>query len=295
MVSQVSHKDNLNLFDSFDDDAASVRDRSIIHAPFGYPGGKSRSFRTILPLLPQRDSYIEVFGGSGIVLLNRKPSRLEVYNDRYGGVVDFYRCLRDPEKFRHLVERLKATCYSREEFYWCFRTWQDVSDPIERAARWFYMIQASFGKKGEVWGRVITGQTIQGRVIQNNIEKFAPVHLRFKWVQVENQDWQQCLRDYDNPDAVFYLDPPYLNTNTDGYEHEMSSGDHERMLNFIMDMEGFVALSGYDNALYNEYSWDDRHEWEVFVSAGRSDSRDSSKAEQRKSSETEVLWIKEAQ
>ena len=287
-------KELLNLFDSFDDDPQTVRDRLIIHAPFGYPGGKSRSFRTILPLLPQRDSYIEVFGGSGIVLLNRKPSRLEVYNDRYGGVVDFYRCLRDPKRFQQLVERLKATCYSREEFCWCVETWENIHDPIERAARWFYMVQSSFAKKGEVWGRVITGQTIQGRVIQNNLEKFAPVHERLKWVQIENQDWQQCLKDYDSEDAVFYLDPPYLNTNTVGYEHEISLGDHERMLNFIMDMKGFVALSGYNNTLYNQYDWDDRHEWKVFVSIGRSDSKDATKSAQRKNEETEVLWIKEA-
>jgi len=288
------HKSLLNLFDSFDDDESTIRAREIIHAPFGYPGGKSRSFKKILEQLPQRDSYIEVFGGSGIVLLNRKISHLEVYNDRYGGIVAFYRCVRDPELIEKLVERLKFTCYSKEEFYWCLDTWNDVQDQVERAARWYYMVQASFAKKGEIWGRVVSHETIQGRVIQNNLGKFLLIHDRLKWVQMENQDWSQCISDYDNSDAVFYLDPPYLNTNTDGYEHEMSVGDHERMVNQIMDMKGFVALSGYDNELYNRFEWDDKIEWEVFVSIGKSDSKNKTLAAQRKSSETEVLWIKEA-
>lgn len=284
----------LDMFDSFDDDEESVRTKQIVHAPFGYPGGKSRSVKNILPHLPQRDSFIEVFGGSGIVLLNRRPSQLEVYNDRYGGVVSFYRCIRDKDLCAQLVERLSMAPYSKEEWTWCAATWENVEDQVERAARWYYTIQASFAKKGMVWGRVVTGQTIQGRVIQNNLTKFPPVHERMKWVQVENQDWSQCLKDYDNSDAVFYLDPPYLDTNTTSYLHQMSRGDHERMLHQIMNMKGFVALSGYENPLYGSFDWDDRQEWEVFVSFAPTEVADETKAAQRKTKEKEILWIKDA-
>jgi DNA adenine methylase len=63
------------------------------------------------------------------------------------------------------------------------------------------------------------------------------------------------IRANDAPGVVIYCDPPYLHetrTVTDGYTHEMSRADHERLLECLLGCKGRVFLSGYPSELYTE-------------------------------------------
>jgi DNA adenine methylase len=44
----------------------------------------------------------------------------------------------------------------------------------------------------------------------NRIDHIWRFVERMRLVQIENLDWRDCLDRYDDPDAVFYLDPPYV-------------------------------------------------------------------------------------
>ena len=77
-----------------------------------YHGAKWRAASWIVACLPEdHDSYIEPFGGSAAVLLNKPRSPIEVYNDLDGEVVNFFRILRErpediPLLVRHFVQQL---------------------------------------------------------------------------------------------------------------------------------------------------------------------------------------------
>ena len=262
---------------------------NIIKTPFSYPGGKSRSLRYVLPHLPVRDLYCEPFGGSAAILLARDESRLEIYNDAYGGVVSFYRCMRDKELFEKLVTWLELTVNSREEF-WNFKdTWRDQTDDVERAGRWYFVSEYSFGSLSRNWGRARGGKYtgVNGR-IRRKLKHFQAIHERFTNVQVENRDGIECMREYDVGNAVFYVDPPYNVGDQHVYEHSV---DHVRLLDTIFDMKGFVALSGYENDLYDSYPWTATYDWEVRVSIeghGNKIKKDTRPVA------TEKLWIKES-
>lgn len=271
----------------------------FIRAPFGYPGGKSRSLGNLLHHLPIRRSYVEPFGGSGVVLLNRPVSQLEVYNDRYGGVVAFYRCLRDTAKLDALIDRLDLTVAAKEEWIWCHDTWDNCRDDVERAARWFYMHTYSFSNKGRCWGRQTKSKSMAGKV-RDKLSTFPTLHQRFKNVQVENQDWRECIKDYASRETVFYHDPPYFYKVSFSkiYDHGMRKKDHEQLLNTIFRTKGFHAVSGYASDLYDSYDWDERHEWDVYVSVGgRAYVEGNNKAHLKDKEDTkravEVLWIKD--
>jgi len=286
----------LGLFDGLEDD--DITDEPVLRAPFGYVGSKTKSLKHILPMLPYGKSYIEVFGGSGVVLLNRRASKLDVYNDRFGGVVCFYRCLRDPAMFDELTDWLENTVHAKEEYIECRATWKDCHDPVERAARWYYSMAYSFGSKGDAWGRTVNSAGMAGQ-IRRKIAGFDKVHRRLESVQFENASWEKILRDYDNSDAVFYLDPPYVATDSGGYHYAMNHDDHRKMLNYIQGMEGFVALSGFSNPLYDDFQWDDRISWNVTCTmAGNSNTEGNGKAHMKGlegyHSAEEILWIKEA-
>lgn len=276
------------------DDTPVVRE-SYLRAPYPYIGGKSRSVQELEKHLPYDDVWVDAFGGSGAVTLMRRPSKLEVFNDRHAGIVSFYRCIRDKKKLDELVQRLELTVHSREEFIWCKETWEyDAIDDVERAARWYYMQAFSFGGKGRYFGRSL--KPLNGSFaskIRDNLVLFHDIHHRFSNVQVENSDWRLILKDYDGPNTVFYLDPPYYEKNC--YQHNMSKADHIELCERIFKSEGFVALSGYDNPIYNNYPWDRKIEWSshVTITTRAIETDTTGVTELGSNNNIECLWIKE--
>ncbi len=292
----MSH-DLLGLMNSMD--GHEEERENYIRAPFPWPGAKSRSIQHILPHLPQRAFYGEPFGGSGAVLLSRNSSDLEVFNDRFAGVTCFYRVLRNTITKNQLLDRLELCLHSREEYMWCRDTWKDCVDEVERAARWWYMVMCSFAAQGRHFGRCIKGKSQMGPKLKNNLKMFENVHKRLLHVQIENQDWRQCLKDYDQKDAVWYLDPPYYQYAKGMYECELSKEDHKELLERIFDLKGFVALSGYDNPLYDTYHWNDRYSWTVISTSLAQSFTESNNLlgmedTIKRGTAREVLWLKEA-
>jgi len=108
------------------------RKRKLI--AFGWYGGKYSHLDWLLPLLPDCHHYCEPFAGSAAVMLNRKPSPIETYNDLDGEVANFFRVLRD-EKDK-LVEAIGLTPFSREEFALACEIDPEV-EPLERARRFY--------------------------------------------------------------------------------------------------------------------------------------------------------------
>jgi DNA adenine methylase len=60
-------------------------------APITWFGGKSRQLHWLLPLFPPHQVFVDVFGGSGAVLLGKPPSPVDVYNDIDGRLVNLFR------------------------------------------------------------------------------------------------------------------------------------------------------------------------------------------------------------
>jgi len=273
---------------------SAPRSRDIVtRAPFNYPGGKSRSVEKITERLPFRDVYVEPFGGSGVILLNRPPSKLDVFNDLFAGVVCFYRCLRDTEKMERLCTMMEHTVHSREEWVWCKETWENEPEEVERAFKWYYMVSYSFGGLSRNFGRSTSGAGCLGGKFRNRIKGLHAIHERFKKVQIENQPWERCLSDYDSEETVLYLDPPYIDSDQGVYKHIMNHQDHRQLLDTVFSLKGFVAISGYSNPVYDEREWDEVYEWDSFISIQSISSHGNKSDEHNKRSHAkEKLWVK---
>jgi len=189
-------------------DGAAGKKQPIIKAPFGWIGGKSRTVEWIVSHIPQSESFVDVFGGSGIVMLNKPATGNDVFNDINSGIVSVYRCLRDPVKRDKLITWIELTIHSYEDWVTCKETWTDVNDDVERAGRWLYMTHYSFAKQGRAYGFARAKNKFSGSLTAK-ISTFGPVHDRFKKVNIENRDWRLMLERYDAKGTVFYLDPPY--------------------------------------------------------------------------------------
>lgn len=270
------------------------RSERSLRAPMKYPGSKYDSLPELLSHLPLRKRYVDVFGGSGSVLLNRPPCLFEIFNDRYAGVTCFYRVIRT--QLDELINRLTLLVHSREEFEWCLKTWDDpnISD-LERAARWYYMVQSSFLGKGHSWARITSDIAPIAGVIARKLDLFPLIHKRFLNVQIENIDFRECIADYDADSAVVYCDPPYYGEDDTSYINKMSEDDHIALLELAQKGKGFFAISGYANPLYDSYKWTHRYTW---ARRDRANAQAVSKYNHRteigsRDWKEEVLWVKD--
>ncbi len=230
-------------------------------------GGKGSQLADLLPLIPETRGYVEPFGGGGSVLMNRPPSKLEVYNDLNDEIVTLFRVLQDPEKFALFANRIESTLWSKAEFRHAIAIqrghasgeWNGLCiTDIDRA--WaLYVIQnqgisGTHSKSEGNWSR--------SKLDNKNCDKWkrlkerlAPVHQRFMAVQIDSQDALDCIAYWDAPDVTFYIDPPYVLDTREGsgkqYEHEMENADHEALIDVLLGVQGPVVLSGYDHRLYD--------------------------------------------
>lgn len=242
-----------------------------------YHGGKWRNAEWIMSFFPPHQCYVEPFGGAAGVLLQKPRSYAEVYNDLDGDIVNFFRVLRNPTLRECLINALYLTPYSRDEFSLAY---EDTADPVEMARRTAIRAEMGFGSGGATKGatgfRTDTQRdyALPAHIWQRIPENMRPIGKRFSGVLIENRPALEVLKKHDTPETLHYVDPPYMHeTRVMGsrvYRHEMSQDDHEELLQLLLQLEGFVVLSGYENELYSGAL----NGWEIHkiasrISAGR--------------------------
>jgi DNA adenine methylase len=184
----------------------------------GWPGGKTRMLKYILPEIPQHTQYCEVFGGGLAVFLSKPPSSLEVINDINGDLIAFYRNAK--LHLEALLGELDLVLNSRQEFEDYGR--QPGLTEIQRAARWFIRNKLSFGGMGGTFAITRTqplpsrnARLLAIRSLSNRLDKTTIEHL----------SWDKLLDTYDHEEGFFFMDPPYLDSGGQAYagwsEHEL--------------------------------------------------------------------------
>jgi len=212
----------------------------------------------LLPLIPPHKIWVEVFGGGMSLTFAKEPSPVEVYNDLDGGLVNFWRVVRDPERFARFYHLVTLTPYSREEYNFCRKTWQECEDEVERAYRWFVVARMSFsGAFARSWGFGVTvshrGMAGTASKWLSTLEALPLVHERTMQLQVENLDFRKLIPAYDTPETCFYVDPPYVpdtRRELGTYACEMAIDDHRELVDLLLGVKGMVILSGYKHEVY---------------------------------------------
>ena len=221
--------------------------------PFGWFGGKFRLLDWLLPLLPDADTFVDVFGGSGCVLLNRKPATVEVFNDIDGELVNFFRVLRaDPDA---LVKQATLTPYSREEHRIACQHDATVSD-LERARRFYVRAKQSlYGKPQWATAPRPAAGTEPPEVWAGYPARLPPIAHRLRNAYIENKPALDLIPRWDRDCTLFYCDPPYVHStrhSTGNYAFEMSADDdHAALADVLQAIKGKAAVSGYPSPLYD--------------------------------------------
>lgn len=258
----------------------------VIKTPVSRVGNKTAILHILYALFPpQYGRFIDVFGGSGSVLLgNPEICPFEVYNDFDRNLANLFRCMK--ERTMAVIREL-GFCHlnSREDFIAIrhffeneqfddkylseeLRLTQIMFPPLEakeltemrkritldydvrRAAMFLKLLRFSYSSSGKSYAS-------QPFDIQKLFGLISQLQDRMANVVVENQDFETLIKHYDRPDAFFYLDPPYFSTE-DMYEIGFEWDDHVRLRDTLKNIKGKFLLSYNDceeiRKLYNGFS-----------------------------------------
>ncbi len=258
--------------------------------PFRYYGGKSHIGKQIVKYFPEHTTFVDVFGGAGNIILNKKPSKIDVWNDLNNDIYNFFKVLRDDKE--ELLRRLELTPYSRTEFIECLKP---SDDPVERARRTFVRQMQGWSGYQDLtpgnWSYSVTkstnGMSSESSGFISSVKNLEAVASRLRTIQIECLDGLECIKRYDTPDTLFYLDPPYAHESRNdlrAYTLEMTVEDHARLAELLSNIQGMAAISGYDCELYERiYEGWNKVSFDIVCGV-------MNRRETKSTMRTEVLW-----
>lgn len=205
-------------------------------------GGKRRLAKFILPRFPAHGCYVEPFCGAAALYFLKTPAEAEVLNDINGELVNLYRVVKF--HLEEFVRQFRWALTSRQIFEWTRESPTEPMTDIQRAARFYYLQKLAFGGKVEhqTFG---TATTSPPRLNLLRIEEeLSAAHLRLCRTYIEHLPWHECVRRYDRPHSLFYLDPPYWGT--EGYGVEFGLDQYDRMAELARTIKGKMVISVND-------------------------------------------------
>ena len=176
-----------------------------VRQAFGSYGGKRFLAHKIATFIPHHRTYCEPFAGGAAVLYAKDLSPKEAINDKDSEIAFMHRFIRDhSQEDRNALA--KREWHILRETHEKLKKMKPESDR-DRFYKSYYLTRSSYGKmRGRNFNQANEGVQID---FENNIRR---AQERLRNVEISNKDYQQVLKDYDDKDTFFYIDPPYPGT-----------------------------------------------------------------------------------
>ncbi len=201
-------------------------------SPIKWLGGKSKLRNEIIKCMPEHTRYIEVFGGALWVFFGKEESQVEVVNDVHSELVNFYRIVKKhPDCF---IKEASNPLYSREIYEMYRKGDTHYLTEIERAVRFFYMINIAFGSK---WNGVFgISKDAKASSVIHDMSMIREVNERFRSTYIEHLSFIELIPKWDSEESFFFCDPPYIDTAQ--YANSFSYTNHAQLANTLKSIKG---------------------------------------------------------
>ncbi|WP_039761618.1 DNA adenine methylase [Bartonella queenslandensis] len=210
---------------------------------FAWMGGKHYLRKTIVPILNniEHETYVEPFLGSGVIFLNKGPSKYSVINDLNGEITNLFQCVQN--HFDDLAKRLEWFVCSRELFFDLASIDPESLSKVERAARFLFLQSCvMYGKE-----KYVSFSFGRKRSAEFNPDKLLSRMRRIRHKLIDtvilNLSWERVIELFDAPDSLFYLDPPYLLKKKYYSSGNFVEDDFVNMAKVLKGLEGKFVLS----------------------------------------------------
>jgi DNA adenine methylase len=230
--------------------------------PLKWHGGKYYLAPKIVDMMPRHQQYVEPFFGGGSVLLAKDPANVgEIANDLNGHLTNFWKVLQDEQLFTRFYRIMQAVPFSENEWRQAHAALDNLEDPVQRAAAFYIECRQSHsgrraGFAAMTKSRLRQGMNEQAAAWMTVVDGLPAVHARLRRVAILNRDALKVIEQFDTPNTLFYLDPPYVHATrqtTEEYgDQEMHDQKHTELLDLLLTLKGKVMLSGYPSSLYDD-------------------------------------------
>lgn len=255
----------------------------LVKSPVVWVGGKHFLKHWIIEKIPTHKVWVEVFCGSCVISLTKKPSETTIINDIDSNLISFWKVLQDTKKRERLITLLDGTLYSRELWQALRLRWKSniiPDDPVKAAVEWFFLNRSCYASDIRHGGFI--GFT-QGRnmckTFRNAVEQLNEVGELVKTWIIENLDYKTCITRFDSPSTVFYCDMPYyLPGKREYYQDSFTLENHKEMSHLLNNIKGRALVSHYKNDTIHElYQGWQRYECQSFKGSHKSEGEEKPK------------------
>ena len=225
----------------------------IKHPPLRYHGSKWRLAPWIISHFPAHRTYCEPFAGGAGVLLRKIPSEVEIYNDLDAtGRQLLPRGPRSPGR-THDPAPAHALRPRRSR-----RLPRTVGQSHRGRPPLLRGLVATVRRRARPMAHRFPRPTprlsqLHDRHLATPPAPTPAVAARLRRVHIENLDAIECIRRYDSPSTLFYLDPPYLpelrsKWRKTAYRHEATPADHAQLATVLQQIAGMAIVSAIRHA-----------------------------------------------
>jgi len=193
-------------------------------------GNKYPISKEIINMFPKYTTYVEPFVGSGAILFSKEPSPVEIINDLDGDVFENFQLLKDANTdvnayqllndIQNIQRFVNGTHISKEN----------------RLLQKLYLSMNTFSGKN-------TGKIYQAKSGKQKIKYLGFYKNRIQDVEIKNSDYKEIITHYDSAETLFFLDPPYEQTNL--YNH--STFDYIELQAILKNIKGKFILTLNDS------------------------------------------------
>lgn len=253
-----------------------------MNSPIKWVGGKKKLLKHLLPLIPEHEGYVEVFGGAGWLLFAKERSKWEVLNDLDKNLFNFWNVVKEHKD--EFIQSFEFEIISRAQFDMYKDTYinKTYSNKIQQAHILYYILKAGYAARLPDGGGASFGIAKEkSRLVLDNIfDDITSAHQRLKEVTIEARDFRKIVKSFDSKSTFFYFDPPYRGSAHDYPVGFFSDQDYKDLANACKLIEGKFILS-INNDLFIRQLFEEFNIREVGIhySPGDSQSRSNESCE----------------
>lgn len=218
-----------------------------------YYGGDQRMAPHILPYVERipHTVWVEPFAG-GAALTFAKPRRVvsdrsqyrEVLNDLNGLITTFYQVAREqPEELQRWLEH---TPYSQADYRKAVAICKTPHEHSDLKVAWAVYVNCncSFANKlNGGWATQVINQN-SAMTWENRID-LLPLQLeRLRGVYISSEDALDCMKRFDSPNSLIYIDPGYPGTECGHYD-ALTAEQFAAMVEFLERCQSSFILHCY--------------------------------------------------
>lgn len=242
--------------------------KKYLESPIFYMGNKYKLLKQLIPLFPKEcNTFLDLFGGSGVVSMNYKGKYKTIYNEFNENIVNLVKMFQDnsfedlDNYFNSKIEEYNIVCTGKDfrnhlelqKGYYDFREYYNKS--INKDVRDLYLLICysmnhliRFNKKNEFNASCGSTQRYIREKVMNMINNFDEVEVMNK--NCFDIDFSQFKKG-----DFIYCDPPYLNTEAVYNEKRVFGGwsidDDYKLFNILEELDKRDIKWGLSNVYVN--------------------------------------------